>query len=672
MISIGIDTGGTYTDAVIVDQETGKVLAKGKAQTTKENLAIGIEEALSRLPEDLLKAAETLTLSTTLATNACVENKGGRAKLVLVGTTDEVLQKIDAPKKFGMAKDTVLCVDSNSSFDGRVIDDPDWDSIVEEKKDWFSDAEALSIAAVFAINNGGVSEKNAKAIFEERFNVPVVAACELANELNVFERGATAMLNARLLPVIQEFMDAVEHSMERKGVTARSMVVRSDGSLISHSLAQKRPVETIVSGPAASVLGGHRLAEAENSLIIDMGGTTTDISIVKSGVPKMAGNGIRIGNWTTQVKGVFVDTFALGGDSAVRLVNGELVLNSRRVLPYCAGSSRWPEIASELNSVLLAKKTCYRDFLEFLFIVKEPKDLYRYSAAEINLLNALRNGPRMIDSFTPENDGVDKYRLNSEALETDGIVMRCGLTPTDMMHIKGNYSSFDRSASELAARFFMRSMPEFADKTVEDFADAVYDKVCQKLYENIVRILLTDKYYKYFGKGLDEQTERLISESWHSGGAGSIVGFGFSTPAVLVGVGAPIHIFLPKVAEALGTKFIIPEHAEVANAVGAATADVSVTVRVEIYPIPVIGGNAGYTIHWPSGMTTAEDIVEARKIAVNAARDEAVKEARLRGALGELTVEAYVDNTTDRPDCGGSQMALGLSAIAHATGRITG
>ena len=671
MISIGIDTGGTYTDAVAIDLETGKVLAKGKAQTTKEDLAIGIAEAMSCLPDDMLRAADTLTISTTLATNACVENKGGRAKLVLVGTTDEVLQKVDGAKKFGMTKDSVLCVDSSSSFDGRVVDDPDWETLLDERGEWFADAEALSVAAVFAINNGGVSEKSAKAAFEKRYNVPVVAAHELASDLNVFERGATAMLNARLLPVIREFMDAVESTMVSKGITGRSMVVRSDGSLISHPLAQKRPVETILSGPAASVLGGHMLADAENSLIIDMGGTTTDISIVKNGVPKMASDGIRIGNWKTQVKGVYVDTFALGGDSVVRLEKDELTLHNRRVLPYCAAAVRWPEIIRGLETVLSAKKTCYRDFLEFLFIVKTPDDYSRYSSFELNLLKALENGPRMIDSFTMDDDGVDKYRLNSEALEADGILMRCGLTPTDMMHIKGDYDTFDGKASELAARFFMRGMPEFRNKTIEDFADAVYDKVCKKLYENIVRILLADRYPRHFGNGVDEQTARFIAESWDNREDGSILNISLNTPAALVGVGAPTHIFLHTVAEALGTKCIIPEHAEVANAVGAATADVAVTVRVEIYPIPAMGGNSGYTVHWPSGMASAPNIDEARKIALNAASEEAVKEARQRGALGELIVDAHLDTGEGAGVGEGSQMARGMAAIAYATGRIT-
>ena len=91
MTGIGIDTGGTCTDAVIYDFETKAILAAGKTLTTKENLEIGIANALDQLPEDLLAQAESLALSTTLATNACVENKGCRAKLLIIGTSPDII-----------------------------------------------------------------------------------------------------------------------------------------------------------------------------------------------------------------------------------------------------------------------------------------------------------------------------------------------------------------------------------------------------------------------------------------------------------------------------------------------------------------------------------------------------------------------------------------------------
>ena len=669
MINIGVDTGGTYTDAVAIDEETGRVLAKGKAPTTKENLAIGIEQAIGSLPSDLLQSASSVTLSTTLATNACVENKGGEAKLVLVGMTKEIFDQVNVERDFGITRANVICVDSNSSYDGRVVDEPDWDRLVEDNAEWFATADALCIAAVFAMNNGGIVEKSAKAAFEKKFDVPVVAASELVSDLNVLERGATAMLNARLLTVVHEFIRVVGTSLEKYGVTARSLVVRSDGSLMSHSLAHKRPVDTILSGPAASVLGGHRLAKRENCLIIDMGGTTTDISIVRNGNPKMETGGIRIGGWVTQIKGVYVDTFALGGDSAVRIEEGNIALSNRRILPLCFAAMRWPSMKAELLKLIESRVTAYRDFHEFLYLVQEPKDLSRYASDEINLIKALRNGPRLIEYLNAEEEGVDKYRLNSERLESAGIIMRSGLTPTDMMHIKGDYGMFDKEAAELAAAFFTKSLPKFKGKSAVEFADIVYELVCKKMYENIVRILLIDRMPKAFAGELDKQTEALIAESWNRGGAGTLINLDFTTPAALVGVGAPIHVFLPRVAEVMGAECVIPEHAEVANAIGAVSADIKAVVRVEIIPIPGIGGPIGYTIHAPTKMHSVIKVEEAQEVALKFAEEAAIAEARDRGALGELHAEVHFEST--RLSTGdGSEMSIGLTAVATATDRL--
>ena len=109
---VGIDTGGTYTDAVIYDYETGRVLAKGKSPTTRQDLSLGVGRALDMLPGELLAQVRTASLSTTLATNACVENRGGRARLVLMGATRKTLDWIGADKKYGLNYDDVLCLDT--------------------------------------------------------------------------------------------------------------------------------------------------------------------------------------------------------------------------------------------------------------------------------------------------------------------------------------------------------------------------------------------------------------------------------------------------------------------------------------------------------------------------------------------------------------------------------
>ena len=161
-IGIGIDTGGTYTDAVAYDFEAGKVLAKGKALTTKQNLTIGIGEAIDSLPKEQVEAAKIVALSTTLATNACVEGKGGRAKLILIGASERLLDWIGADEKYGLEKENILCIDIDKEKLGPEEIEIKIDEALEEAHEWLADADALSIAEVDSMKNGAAGEKTGK------------------------------------------------------------------------------------------------------------------------------------------------------------------------------------------------------------------------------------------------------------------------------------------------------------------------------------------------------------------------------------------------------------------------------------------------------------------------------------------------------------------------------
>lgn len=270
--------------------------------------------------------------------------------------------------------------------------------------------------------------------------------------------------------------------------------------------------------------------------------------------------------------------------------------------------------------------------------------------------------------------GIDIYNFSSQRLETEGIIMRCGLTPTDIMHIRGDFSLYDKEASMLAARYFLKCLPGYNDdmESLDTFSEEVYDLVKKKLYENIVRILLADKYPKMCENGLDKQMSSLISEGWKQQkehGDRLFFDFGFTTAATLVGLGAPTHVFLPDVAKALGTGCTIPEHAEVANAVGAVLADISAKARIEIMPNYTVGGITGYTVYTSDGNTVYETKEEASCAATEAAIRSATGEARKRGALGELSIDTRIHSEIAHAR-EGQKIELGISVIAIATGRI--
>ena len=645
-IGIGIDTGGTCTDAVAVDLDTGKVLAKGKTETTRNDLQIGIGKALDALPQELIRDACAVALSTTLATNACIQGKGCRAKLVLFGLPEEYMLRMKAPENYNLRPETVLCVDTNGSADGLRIDEPDWDTLFAERGAWLRDADALCAVELWSDDTGAPCEKKFKVLAEERTGRKCVAANELTSGVNIFARGATALLNARLFPIVKEFVDAAERDFRARGCTAPIMVVRSDGGIMSSLLTMSRPVETILSGPAASVLAGKRVSDSSNYIIIDMGGTSTDVSVVRDGRPVTADEGIRIGEWATSVRGIKVSPFNLGGDSAIRLKEGVPTLYPRRVRSICSAAEIWPEIKEKLRELLMTRH--YNDFPlhEFFYLLKEPEDLSLYTAAERRLLDAVRRGPLLLERLS-EEAGIDIYTLNSERLESEGIIMRCGLTPTDFMHIRGDYLHYDREASLLAARYMLQSLgrPD-TEEEAKVFAGEIYDLVEAKMFEDILMIALMREFPRQFARGVDEQTLFLIRRCWADRNAGGtrVLRFALGTDYELVGIGAPTHLFLPEVAKALGAKCLLPDNAEVANAIGALSASLNAVVRVEITArfLPEKGGFI-YIVHAPTGSRRVEEKEEAVAYAKAEGTKAAIAEARLRGATGEVRVTTRLE-----------------------------
>ena len=636
-IAIGIDTGGTCTDAVAYDYSENRVLAKGKTLTTREDLSVGIAKALDTLPQEYIRDAVLISLSTTLATNACVEDKGARAKLVIFGLTDELLERLGVEKKYGIRHGFVRCVDTHSSADGSFIDEPDWDALFREFDPWIAETDYMAAAELYGATTGAPCEKKFKAELLSRRGLSCVCANELTDRIDVIQRGATALLNARLLPVIREFIDVALADIRARGCSAPVMVVRSDGSLMSTDATMLKPVETILSGPSASILAGKAFTDDPDYMVIDMGGTTTDVSMVRGGATVNADRGIRVGGWRTSVDGVFVDTFALGGDSTVRIEKGELKVLARRAIPLCTAAARWPQIKPMLREVL---KNGYPhdkyQFHEFFALMRDPADRSRYSAQELKLADTLRDGPVSVYRLKEEK-GVDFYSLDTERLEGEGVVLRCGLTPTDFMHIKGDYTEFDAEASLLAAQYVLKNSGRpYAPEDAAAFAEEVYGAVGRKMYANLVRILLSREYGKTFDGGLDRQAELLAARAWddRKRAGFSQVKTAFHTDMVLLGMGAPAHVFLPEVAAALGTTCVLPEHAEIGNAIGAVMAEL--IARASIPVTQWDEGGLVYKVHTPEGSVKFGDLEEATALAGKTAAAEAVREALLRGAKGTL------------------------------------
>ena len=505
------------------------------------------------------------------------------------------------------------------------------------------DADALAVTAYQGIRNPAL-EQRAKELLSERFGLFTVCGYELFWSLNYIKRGAGTLLNARLVPVITEFLRAVRKNMEEREINAPIAIVRSDGSLMSEAFSLERPVETILCGPAASVIGGMALSSRENCLVVDMGGTTTDIALVQNGVAVKSAGGVSIGKWDTFVDSLYIHTIGLGGDSWVRLAKpgvspDGLLLGPQRVMPLCAAASRWPHVRKELEELAAELPASTHPLHEFFCLVHDISGDPAYSQADRAICQALGQGALRIDRLA-QAVGLDLYTLRTEKLEQEGKILRCGFTPTDAMHLLGDFTGFDREASRVAAVFLASRL----ETSPEDFCQRVYSRVEKEVYFHCVQALLENQD-PYFKNGLDEGLRRILSADWDKKGD-SLVHFKSETPLSLVGLGASIHLFLPSVAAALGAECVIPEHAAVANAVGAVSGRVSVSVAAEL----IVGETEeeGCTVCTPRQRAFAGSYEAAVELAKKLTGQEALDEAERRGIQGEPTLTWREETQTAR------------------------
>lgn len=643
MIGIGIDTGGTYTDAVAYDMDTKEILCSGKALTTKAQLEIGIANALDTLAEEYVKEAQMLALSTTLATNACVENKGSRAKLLMIGVDKEFMENSSHTyARYGFHDLTQLVViDARPEKIYKDARDPDWQEFSRMIPKAFGECGCVGVVQMFPNVNGGRFEKTAKELMEKQLSVPITMAHEMFDDVDVLKRGAGTLLNARLIPIIEEFFKAVKCVLDQRGLHIPIAIVRSDGSLMSELIAREAPVETLLSGPAASVVGGGAMAQVENALIVDMGGTTTDIALIRDKVPVMARKGISIGKWKTMVKGLYVETFGLGGDSAVRYQKGKMFIDSQRVVPLSLLAQEYPQIIKKLKRLVNYGQTHTQWLHEFYVLQKDIAGKSGFTESEQRICAALKQEPLMTEELAAVME-CDVYSLHTKRLEEEGVLIKSGLTPTDMMIIKGDFEIYDPAAAQLAGSFLARNI----NMDEKEIPDQVYDLVVKKMYCNIVRILLQQKYPKKEKICREKSVQKFVEWCYQDAKEAEkdpLLSMSFTTRMPLVGVGAPIHIFLPRVAQLLGTEVIIPDEAPVANALGAIASQVITKVQVRIAAVYEGAVFKGFSVFEGIRKHMFEEYADAEAFAVEFGKAQIVDKAQRWGSSQSPEVSIEVD-----------------------------
>jgi N-methylhydantoinase A/oxoprolinase/acetone carboxylase beta subunit len=607
-IALGIDTGGTYTDAVLMDHTRGQVLCSAKALTTRRDLSIGIGGAIDAVfkqqgapaPGDVNLAA----LSTTLATNAIVEGQGSPVCLVLIGYDPDLIQQYGFERD--LVTDDVVYITGGHDIHGDEAAPLGEEALLQAVLARREKVEAFAVSSYFAVRNPA-HELRARRLIETQTGLPVTCGHDLTTRLNSVRRATTVALNARLVPLLRELIDTLRQTLEMRSVSAPLMVVKGDGSLVRAEWAMQRPIETILSGPAASAVGAWQLAQHSSKVLqdgklwaIDVGGTTTDIAGLQEGRPKVNPEGAQVGRWRTMVEAVDVHTEGLGGDSHVRLTpERRLDIGPRRVVPLSLLASQYPDIIGELRSQATVPP---RDDIAVQFLLARREPSRPLDDDEATILKRLSRGPASLSALVQESRYGALALRRIERLVAERLVLRAGFTPTDALHALGRLDLWHVEAAELGARV----LAAFARRAPDDLCRAVVEGVSRRAATALASKVLSDE--SHLPDWDQDSTARALLERALSGGDGSDLGVSLTLRQPIVAIGAPVEAYMPRVAEQLNTDLVIPPHAEVANAVGAVAGGVVQRQRVLITPME---DGEMLRVHLPEGIHDFHDLDEA-------------------------------------------------------------
>lgn len=645
-VGIGIDTGGTFTDVIAVDLAGGEILAKAKRPTTHGNLAVGIRDALSAIGADRLgDCVEIVSLSTTLATNAVVEGKGARVGLIIAVPDPATF---DLPS--GLPAAEIAVIAGAHSPDGRVRTPLDTGAAAEAVARMASSVDAFAISAYFSVANAehetAVREAVARACA-----APVVCGHELSQRIGMVERATTAALNARLLPLVRDLLDAVRGTLTEFGVDAPLMVVKGDGSLTAERIARLRPVDTVLSGPAASVVGACRLSGLASALVADMGGTTTDIALVSGGMPEVNPEGALVGGWRTRVQALDVRTVGLGGDSRLRVTaGGEVTLGPDRAIPLCTSAERFLAILGQLQALAdaAAAGEPAKEPL-FLTLVKRPD---RAVSSALSAVFALLDGHAVHES---EVALVGGPFVDIDGLVRSGHVAEIALTPTDLLSAAGDPALGDPLASSAGLTLLAATARISADELAVRARSAVGSRLALEIAS---RALAADS-----GGREPSATQTALLEHQLAHGRSGVLRAEMALGLPLVAVGAPVRAWFPGARELLAADLVIPEHAEVANAYGALAGRVLERAQARVKAEP----DETFVVLTPTVRETYADCATARRRAEDLATEAALAAASSAGAP-DASISLTCDEVVGLQARPGDDVFVELTMTATASG----
>jgi len=650
-IGLGIDAGGTYTDTVLYDFDRGQTFSKSKALTTKWDFTVGIREALTGLDREKLVQVEMVSLSTTLATNAIVEGEGQKVGMIIMppyGRFDA--QDIPYEPKAAVSGQLEI-----SGTEIAPIDEAQIKKIVRRMVG--KDAVKAFAVSGYAGAINPAHELAVKRLIRRETGLFVTCGHELSDTLNFQTRAHTAMLNARIIPKLTKLLLDLEQVLAAQGIAAPVVVVKGDGTLMGAALAKERPVETILSGPAASVAGARHLTGLKDALVVDMGGTTTDTAALIDGAVSVCQAGSNVGGHKTHVKALDIRTAGLGGDSLIQWEKGQFSIGPQRVAPIAWLGATYAG-ADKAIDYLDRRKDRLRASTKGMQIMALTGSVAgrRFTSREEKIIALLQERPYSIKELCERTGVLHEWGLHMKQLEDNFTVQRCGLTLTDLLHVTGRLDRWDRPAAERFGRLFALLARMDIDKMAEHLLNMGIEGLTLELLK----------------RQLDEDTDpraletcpvcqTLIENLLGRGSEQYAVRIDLKRP--VVGIGAPIHFFLPLAAQTLGARAVLPQDADVANAIGAITSEVVVRRKAEIVPGP--GG--GFIIRGLPGARQFGKFEDADAYVRRELVDLVRNQARAAGTSCRAVELKTVDQIPDAAD--GNPVFIARSIQAHLKGR---
>jgi N-methylhydantoinase A/oxoprolinase/acetone carboxylase beta subunit len=662
---LGLDTGGTFTDAVLL-ADGRRVIASAKALTTPWNLAIGISNAIRAVLEVLPAGASRgevslVSVSTTLATNAVVENRFSPVCSLLIGFDDAMVERsgLLRPGSGGL----VVRIEGGHSATGEETSALDETAVRRAVAETQARVEAFAVAANFSVRNPA-HELRARKLIRAISPKPVTCAHELSSKLDAPRRALTAALNARLTPQIRHLIEALSGVLEAESIDAPLMIVKGDGSLMKAQIALEYPVETILSGPAASVVGAGFLTGLADFVVADMGGTTTDIAVVSGGRPVISGEGALVGAWRTMVEAVDVRTSGLGGDSEVHFDRQlRLRVGPRKAMPLSLLAHGFPSALATLRSLADLERLPDHP-TQFAFRNPDRVAPAHLSAHERRVWDALDLEPRPVSAVVRSGSGLEALRRLADA----GLATLAAFTPSDAMHVLERQTGWCREAAVYGARILATE-----ERNARATRAAVSpEEICERTYEHVVRetgrVLLAaalahDPGLHMQGRSWGGLGDRLIEEIVAGRRFSTLLQATLRMAWPLIAIGAPVGVYYPEVARRLGATLTIPTHAAVCNAVGAVAGVVSQTVEILVnQPTFKV-----FRVHDPAGSRDYPDAEPALEHARRLSRELALA-AALRAGANDPHVETSVTERIARVGPGADYLAEAV-ARSTATGR---